>query len=96
MVFFTELGFSLTPFSFVGWSRGWTAEDMQQNVRAFSKSTYIKRSIRELIDNDIKLLHQLKGDPCVNIASPLPKISEAPSKIKIDVDGTPKDLHGNT
>ena len=96
MVFFTELGFSLTPFSFVGWSRGWTAEDMEQNVRTFSKSTYIKRSVRELIDNDIKLLHQLKGDPCVHIASTLPKISEAPSKIKIDVDGTPQDLHGNT
>ena len=96
MVFFTELGFSLTPFSFVGWSRGWTAEDMEQNVRTFSKSTYIKRSVRELIDNDIKLLHQLKGDPCVHIASTLPKISEAPSKIKIDVDGTSKDLHGNT
>jgi hypothetical protein len=44
-----------------------------------------------LIDNDIKLLRQLKGDPCVHIASPQPKISEAPSKIKIDNDGTPED-----
>jgi hypothetical protein len=37
-----------------------------------------------LIDNDIKLLSQLKGDPSVNIASPQPKISEAPSKVKLD------------
>ena len=91
MVFFTELGFSLPPFAFVGWSRGWTAEDMEQNVKLFVKSRYIERSVRDLIDNDIKLLRQIKGDPCVHIASPQPKISEAPSKIKIDNDGTPKD-----
>jgi multimeric flavodoxin WrbA len=83
MVFFTELGFSLPPFAFVGWSRGWTAEDMEQNVKLFAKSRYIKRSVRDLIDNDIKLLRQLKGDPSVYIASPQPKISEAPSKIEL-------------
>jgi nitrite reductase/ring-hydroxylating ferredoxin subunit/multimeric flavodoxin WrbA len=88
MVFFTELGFSLAPFAFMGWSRGWTAEDMEHNVKLFSKSRYVKRSVRDLIDNDIKLLRQLKGDPCVHIVSPQPKISEAPSKIKIEKDGT--------
>ena len=62
---------------------------MEQNVKIFSKSSYVKRSVRDLIDNDIKLLRQLKGDPCVHIASPQPKISEAPSKIKIDNDGIP-------
>lgn len=86
MVFFTELGFSLPPFAFMGWSRGWTAEDMEHNVQLFSKSRYVKRSVRDLIDNDIKLLRQLKGDPCVYIASPQPKISEAPSKFRIDKD----------
>ena len=68
----------------MGWSRGWTAEDMERNVKLFARSRYIKRSVRDLIDNDIKLLRQLKGDPCLHIASPQPKISEAPSKIKID------------
>jgi nitrite reductase/ring-hydroxylating ferredoxin subunit/multimeric flavodoxin WrbA len=89
MVFFTELGFSLPPFAFMGWSRGWTAEDMEHNVKLFSKSRYVQRSVIDLIDNDIKLLRQLKGDPCVHIASPQPKISEAPSKVKIDEDRTP-------
>lgn len=89
MVFFTELGFSLPPFAFMGWSRGWTAEDMEHNVKLFSKSRYVQRSVIDLIDNDIKLLRQLKGDPCVHIASPQPKISEAPSKGKIDEDRTP-------
>lgn len=86
MVFFTELGFSLPPFVFMGWSRGWTAEDMEQNVKLFSKSRYVKRSVKDLIDNDIKLLGQLKGDMCVHIASPQPKISEAPSKNRINMD----------
>jgi multimeric flavodoxin WrbA len=81
MVFFTELGFSLPPFAFVGWSRGWTAEDMEENVKLFTRSRYIKRSVADLIDNDVKLLHQLKGDPCLSMASPQPKISEAPSKV---------------
>jgi len=68
----------------MGWSRGWTAEDMELNVELFAKSRYIKRSVRDLIDNDVKLLHQLKGDPCLGIVSPQPKISEAPSKLKIE------------
>jgi len=34
-------------------------------------------------------LRQLKGDMCVHIASPQPKISEAPSKIKINMESPP-------
>jgi hypothetical protein len=82
MVFLPELGFSLPPFAFVGRSRGLTAEDMEQNVKLFLKSKYVGRSVRDLIDNDIKLLRQLKGDPCVHIASPQPKISEDLRKLK--------------
>jgi multimeric flavodoxin WrbA/nitrite reductase/ring-hydroxylating ferredoxin subunit len=84
MVFFTELGFSLPPFSFMGWSKGWTAEDMENNIIQFSKSRYVTRSVKDLVDNDTKLLHQIKGDPCKTVSSPQPKIMDAPSKIKID------------
>lgn len=35
MCFFTDLGFTFPPFSFLGWSRGWTAEDMDKNVLQF-------------------------------------------------------------
>ena len=82
MVFFTELGFSLPPFAFMGWSRGWNAEDMENNVIQFSKSQYVTRSVRDLVDNGIKLLRQVKGDPCKTVSSPQPKIIEAPSKLK--------------
>jgi hypothetical protein len=84
MVFFTELGFSLPPFAFMGWSRGWMAEDMENNVLQFSKSDYVNRSVRDLVDNGIKLLRQVKGDPCKTVSSPQPKIVEAPSKLKTD------------
>jgi len=84
MMFFTELGFSLPPFAFMGWSRGWTAEDMENNVIQFSKSRYINRSVKDLVDNSIKLLQQIKTDPCKVVSSPQPKIEEAPSKTKQD------------
>ena len=81
MVFFTELGFALPPFAFMGWSRGWIAEDMEHNVKQFSKSRYISRSVKDLVDNCIKLSHQIKLDPCVRTVSPQPKITESPSKV---------------
>lgn len=84
MMFFTELGFSLPPFAFMGWSRGWTAEDMENNVIQFSKSRYIDRSVKDLVDNSMKLLHQIKTNPCKVVSSPQPKIVDAPSKIKQD------------
>jgi len=81
MVFFTELGFALPPFAFMGWSRGWIAEDMEHNVKQFSKSRYISRSVKDLVDNCIKLSRQIKLDPCVRMVSPQPKITESPSRV---------------
>lgn len=79
MNFFTQLGFLLPPFAFMGWSRGWIAEDMENNTIQFSKSRYIKRSTKDLIDNTMKTLGQIKKDICININSPQPKISEVGS-----------------
>ena len=52
---------------------------MEHNIQQFKKSRYIKRSLRDLVDNDIKLLRQLKGDPCIRINFPQPKIVDASS-----------------
>ncbi|HEY5966880.1 MAG TPA: nitrite reductase (NAD(P)H) small subunit [Chitinophagaceae bacterium] len=60
MVFFTDLGFTFPPFSFLGWSRGWTAEDMDKNVLQFKRSEYIQRSAKELVDNSMATLYQVK------------------------------------
>ena len=77
--FYTDLGFMFPPFSFVGWSRGWTAEDMDRNIAAFQKSKYIDRSVQELVDNCVCLSSQIKRNPVEHMSTPLPKIHEAPS-----------------
>jgi multimeric flavodoxin WrbA/nitrite reductase/ring-hydroxylating ferredoxin subunit len=82
MVFFTDLGFTMPPFSFVGWSRGWTAEDMENNIRQFAKSTYIDRSVKELMDNSVFLSKQLKKNPVSEMIAPLPKIDDAAGRMK--------------
>jgi len=75
--FFTDLGFVMPPFNFVGWSRGWIAEDMVNNVEAFNKSRYIKRSVRELVTNSVLLSGQIKQMDTSSIKTPKPKRAEA-------------------
>jgi nitrite reductase/ring-hydroxylating ferredoxin subunit/multimeric flavodoxin WrbA len=77
MCFFTDLGFSFPPFSFLGWSRGWTAEDMDKNVLQFKKSEYIKRTSMEIVDNCVEMLKQIKNVNSANINAPLPKPSDS-------------------
>lgn len=72
MVFFTDLGFTFPPFSFLGWSRGWTAEDMDKNVLQFKKSEYIKRTAKEMVDNCIETLSRIKNMTAVKIKAPKP------------------------
>lgn len=75
--FFTDLGFTFPPFNFVGWSRGWIAEDTEHNYERFSRSRYVKRSIRELVTNTMKLVMQVKQMDVSHLQTPKPKISEA-------------------
>jgi len=73
MCFFTDLGFTFPPFSFLGWSRGWTAEDMDKNILQFKKSQYIERTSKEIIDNCVETLTQIKNIRSENIHPPKPK-----------------------
>jgi nitrite reductase/ring-hydroxylating ferredoxin subunit/multimeric flavodoxin WrbA len=72
MVFFTDLGFTFPPFSFLGWSRGWTAEDMDKNVLQFKRSEYIQRTVREMVDNSIETLCQVKHMHTEDLKAPKP------------------------
>ena len=72
MVFFTDLGFTFPPFSFLGWSRGWTAEDMDKNVLQFKRSEYVQRTAKELVDNSIETLCQVKHIHHENLKAPKP------------------------
>lgn len=77
MYFFTDLGFTFPPFSFLGWSRGWTAEDMDKNVVQFKKSEYIKRTSMELVDNCVEMLKHIKNVNSAAIKAPKPKRSDS-------------------
>ncbi|NTU97360.1 MAG: Rieske 2Fe-2S domain-containing protein [Chlorobiaceae bacterium] len=77
--FFTDLGFTLPPFNFIGWSRGWIAEDTENNYSRFSRSRYVKRSVKELVTNLLKLVMQIKHMDASMLQAPKPKISEAGS-----------------
>lgn len=77
--FFTDLGFTFPPFNFLGWSRGWIAEDTEHNFERFSRSRYVKRSIRELVTNTLNLVMQVKNMDASHLETPKPKISEAGS-----------------
>lgn len=77
MTFFTDLGFVFPPFSFLGWSRGWMAEDMDKNVLQFKKSEYIKRTSKELVDNCVETIRNIKGMNAQKIVAPKPHRSDS-------------------
>lgn len=53
MTFWSELGFVFPPFPFIAHSRGWDAEDMQNNVRQVRMSDGLREASRELADRSI-------------------------------------------
>lgn len=75
--FFTDLGFIFPPFNFVGWSRGWLAEDTENNFERFSRSRYVRRSVRELVTNTLTLLAQVKQMELSTLHTPKPGIADA-------------------
>jgi len=85
--FFTDLGFTFPPFNFVGWSRGWIAEDMENNISAFRKSKYLERSIRELVTNSVTLSRQVKHIDATQMHTPKPTIAEARLRIEDELGG---------
>jgi len=48
--FWSELGFVFPPFPFIAHSRGWDAEDMQNNVRQVKMSDMLREAAYELLD----------------------------------------------
>ncbi len=48
LTFWSELGFVFPPFPFIAHSRGWDAEDMENNVRKVRASEALKTAAHEL------------------------------------------------
>jgi len=53
LTFWSELGFVFPPFPFIGHTRGWDAEDMQNNVRLVRKSPELSAAAAELGDRAV-------------------------------------------
>ena len=49
LTFWSELGFVFPPFPFIAHSRGWDAEDMQNNVRQVQASEALREASHELV-----------------------------------------------
>ena len=61
MMFFGELGFSFPQFPFVGHSRGWAAEDMENNRNYVKGSDDLHEQARALADRSLDLAKQMVG-----------------------------------
>nr|MBP7057562.1 NAD(P)H-dependent oxidoreductase [Candidatus Gracilibacteria bacterium] len=59
LTFFSEIGFHLPPFAFVGWSRGWTNEDMATNFADLQKSTLVDDA-RVLVQRSVDLVQSVR------------------------------------
>ena len=53
MMFFGQLGFYFPQFPFVGHSRGWAAEDMENNTEFIKSSRVLKKEVRALAERSI-------------------------------------------
>jgi nitrite reductase/ring-hydroxylating ferredoxin subunit/multimeric flavodoxin WrbA len=50
LTFWSELGFVFPPFPFIAHSRGWDAEDMENNVRQVKASDALRVAAQELVE----------------------------------------------
>jgi multimeric flavodoxin WrbA/nitrite reductase/ring-hydroxylating ferredoxin subunit len=61
MTFFGELGFLFPQFPFIAHSRGWTAEDMENNVKEVFASVELKEGAEALVDRAVALASTVLG-----------------------------------
>ena len=61
MMFFGELGFSFPQFPFVGHSRGWAAEDMENNRNFVKGSDDLRQEACALVDRSLALAKTMVG-----------------------------------
>lgn len=53
LLFFGELGFHFPQFPFIAHSRGWTAEDMQNNVTFVASDPHLREGARALVERSV-------------------------------------------
>lgn len=61
LTFFGELGFLFPQFPFIAHSRGWSAEDMENNVREVWDSQELREGAEALVDRTVGLASTILG-----------------------------------
>jgi nitrite reductase/ring-hydroxylating ferredoxin subunit/multimeric flavodoxin WrbA len=61
LMFFGEIGFVFPPFPYIAHSRGWSAEDMDENVRIVQASEPLRAGARELVARAIDTWRCIAG-----------------------------------
>jgi nitrite reductase/ring-hydroxylating ferredoxin subunit/multimeric flavodoxin WrbA len=65
LAFFSELGFVFPPFPYIGHSLGWTAENMERNVRFVKKSQALHEGAKDLVRRAVEMSKALlESDMC--------------------------------
>ena len=59
--FFSEIGFLFPPFPYVVHSRGWAAEDMEQNIAYVAKSKELRDGAKALVKRSVEMAETLLG-----------------------------------
>ncbi len=57
--FFAEIGCSFPPFPYIAHSRGWTAEDMEQNVIQVAESKDLRAGAQALVERSIETVRMM-------------------------------------
>ena len=86
LTFFAEIGCQFPQFPFIAHSRGWTAEDMENNVRTVAASAELHQGARALVERAVDLsktllagtLHQGDHTPGGRKSHPLDARDRAP------------------
>lgn len=69
MTFFGELGFAFPQFPFIAHSRGWHAEDMENNVDYVKQSEFLREGARALADRSVACAADLiEREPMCKVA----------------------------
>ncbi|MFL6381834.1 MAG: hypothetical protein ACJ72S_11155 [Nitrososphaeraceae archaeon] len=68
MTFWSQLGFVFGKFPFVGWTRGWYAEDTENNFDKMKDNKHMQQDIIKTISGAVnmsKLVKENRYDECV-------------------------------
>jgi hypothetical protein len=59
LMFFGEIGFLFPQFPFIAHSRGWSAEDMENNIAYVRESTELRAGAQGLVDRAVEMARGL-------------------------------------